>query len=775
MPRLIVLRITLVLVMAALLGRLYQLQLVPDESRQFGSAPDEVFRRYLTVPPRRGEIFAADGTTLLAESMPVYNLAVVPGRLPNATREAERRAEVLARIGQVAGLSATLTISPSGLLATQPSLRAELRDLGATTFSTPTDPLLITVPPALSLDALALSRRHAEQIAFVSPIEELVPHGSVRGYERVLVQRDVPPDLALAIRENSNYLPGVEIVEGYERRYPTSATTPSFSHMLGYIGRITECELMALNPVTSWVTGLADVVRQAGRCGFIPKTIDPPTLGLPPYQVDDRIGKDGIEAAYEAELRGAFGLDTLLVDALQRPVSSLDVLRPVQNGNNLVLTVDATFQAQVEQIMRRWIAEGERRRLAAPESYKQAYDPIVAGAAVVLDPRDGRVLALVSLPTYDNNVWVDPARRSELVDLLTRSDPDELAELLRLAPLTNRTVAGLYPPGSTVKQFVGAAALQQGVIAPDTRLRDPGLIRLIERSGAPFELPNSVRNRDNGLLNVADALRLSSNVFFASIAGGNDQATNLDERALRITGMQINGLSEGFEWFHFGRKTGVDLAGELAGLVPNPTWKAQTKREAWTTGDTYNTAIGQGDLLVTPLQLAVAAGGVALDGTIYRPHVVNRIVDGNGQIVHTVTPEVISRAPVDPLNLQVIRQGMRDSVTDGLNLAARTECSGLEIAGKTGTAEFGALILRTDGRLVRQSHAWFVGFAPYDNPEVVVAVLIEGVGDLNDGSSTMTVPATTQIMQAYFGVTPPTDAPRTCPILPGDPTPLAAR
>ncbi|MFV9505364.1 MAG: penicillin-binding transpeptidase domain-containing protein [Oscillochloridaceae bacterium umkhey_bin13] len=769
MPRLIILRVVLLLAATVLLGRLYQLQLVPTESRRFGSAPDEVYRRYLTVLPRRGEIFAADGVSLLAESVPVYNLAVVPGRLPNAVRQAEYRSEVLARVGQVAGLSATLTISPSALLATQPLLRAELRELGVTNFSTATDPLTVTVAPAFSLEALELSRRHSDLVRFLSPIEALVPSGSVRGYERVVVQSGVSPNLALAIRENANYLPGVEVVEGYARAYPASATTPSLSHLLGYIGRITECELMALNPASSWLTGLAEVVRQSGRCGFIPKTIDPPTLGFPPYQVDDRIGKDGLEAAYEAELRGQIGLDTLLVDVLQRPVSAIEQLRPVQNGHNLVLTVDLEFQAEVERIMQRWIAEGERRRLAAPEAYKRAYDPIVAGSAVVIDPRDGRVLAMVSLPTYDNNIWIDPTRRAELASLLSRSDPEGLAELLRLAPLTNRSVAGLYPPGSTIKQFVGAAALQQGVIAPDTRLRDPGLLRLLERSGAIFELPNSVRNRDNGLLNVADALRLSSNVFFASIAGGNDQATNLDARALRINGMQIAGLSEGLEWFHFGRTTGIDLAGELAGLVPSPTWKAQAKREAWTTGDTYNMAIGQGDLLVTPLQLAVATGGVALDGDIYRPHLVARVTDGNGRTVREVVPEVISRAPVERTYLQVIRQGMLDSVVSGLNLAARPECSGLTIAGKTGTAEFGPLILRTDGRLVRQSHAWFVGFAPYDNPEVVVAVLLEGVGDLNDGSSTMAVPATTQILQAYYGVTPPQDAPRICPVLPSDP------
>ncbi len=771
MPRLIALRALLLLFVTVMVGRLYQLQLVESDSKRFGSTPEEVFRRNLTVPPRRGEVFAADGETLLAESVPIYNLAVVPGRLPDAGAEPERRAEVLARLGQVAGLTSTLTVDPASALSERPQLRLALQRLGPTATIAAGSPLTVTVAPALTLEALALSQTYSDVVTLGSPIEALVPRESVRGYQTVVVKEGIDPDLALAINENANYLPGVQVVESYRRRYPASGEVASLSHMLGYIGRITECELTAENPASSWLGGLIEVASHAGRCGLIPKVIDPASIGLPPYQVDDRIGKDGLEAAYEAELRGRMGLQTLLVDALQRPVSPPDELRPVENGHNLVLTIDTAFQSEVERIVRRWVAEGEARRLNSPDEYKRNYAPIVAGAAVVIDPRDGRVLAMVSLPTYDNNVWVDPTRRGELAALLSREDPAELAELLRLAPLTNRAIAGQYPPGSTLKQFVGAAALQKGVIAADTKLRDPGLLKLIERSGALFELPNSVRNRDNGELTVADALRLSSNVFFASVAGGNDQATNLDETALRIGGLQIEGLVEGLEWFHLGRKTTIDLAGEATGLVPTKTWKAQAKREAWTTGDTYNTAIGQGDLLVTPLQLAVAAGGVATDGAVYRPHVVARITDGGGNTVRELAPELLSRAPVDPANLQVIRQGMRESVINGLNIAARPECSGLEIAGKTGTAEFGPLIERPDKRLIRQSHAWFVGFAPYENPEVVVAVLIEGVGDLNDGSSTMTVPAVTQIMQAYFKVTPPADAPRTCPVMPADPLP----
>lgn len=763
MRRLIVLRALLLLVVAVLVGRLAQIQLVDSDARRFGNNPEQITRRYLNVPPRRGEIFAADGRTLLAESVPIYTLALIPGRLPSRSAEPQQRAQVLARLAQIATLTSTLTLAPASALQSRPGLEGSLYTLDERPILA-SDTLTVTVAPGDTLRALYLSRSYSDVLTLNNPVEALVDREDVRRYQTLIVKEDVSPDLALVIRENSNYLPGVVVVEGYRRRYPISSSVPAFSHLLGYIGRVSECELVAENPSSSWLTSLVDVVGHAGTCGLLPKQIDPTSLGLPPYQRDDRIGKDGLEASYEAVLRGNAGVESLLVDALQRPVSASTTLRPVQDGHNLVLTIDVAFQAEVERILRRWIAEGERRRLSAKEEYKRDYKPIVSGVAVALDPRDGRVLAMVSVPDYDNNVWVDPARATELRALLAPSDELALAELQRLAPLTNRAIAGQYPAGSTLKQFVGAVALQDGLIKPDTKLRDPGLLRLIERSGNTFILPNSVRNRDNGEITVADALRVSSNVFFASIAGGNDQAVNLDDKAWRTTGLGVDKLMEGLEWFHLGRTTGIDLVGEAPGLLPTKAWKAQNLREVWTTGDTYNTAIGQGYLEVTPLQLAVAAGAVARDGTLYQPHLVQAIVDNEGGLVQRSAPQVIARVPVDPAHLALIRQGMRDSVVDGLNVAARDVCSGLSIAGKTGTAEFGPLVANDR----RQSHSWFVGFAPYDNPQIVVAVLLEGTGDLGDGSSTMAVPAVAQIMQAYLKVTPPAEPPRECPVLPTD-------
>lgn len=771
MQRFIVLRVLLFLIVAALIGRLYQLQLLDGDARRYGGTFEVYTTRYISVPPRRGEILASDGKTLLAESVPIFSIAVLPGGLPPAN--SERRTYVLGELAQLSELTSTLTLSPAVALQ-RAALREDLSRItslgqaSATQLQAPvlnTSALTLTVAPEHTLAAIELTRVYSDILTFHNPIESLIDHTNVRGYQAIVVEEDVSQELALAIRENSVYLPGVVVVQDYRRFYPQSANVASLSHILGYIGSINECELVTENPAPSWLTSLMDVLGHTVNCGIQRKPIDPSVLGgLPPYRHDDRIGKDGLESSYEVDLRGEMGIDRVLVDALERPVEATRTIRPVRDGNDLILTIDIEFQRQVETIMRRWIAEAEARRAAAGD-HKSEYPPITSGAAIVLDPRDGQVLAMVSLPTYDNNIWVDPNRADELQHMLSPADPAAREEILRLAPLTNRAIAGQYPPGSTLKQFVGSAALQKGVITPETKLYDPGRIVLRESSGALFELPNS-SHRNNGEINVSDALMVSSNVFFASIAGGNDEATNLRPNDTRINGLGIESLVEGLSWFGFGKPTGIRLAGEATGLLPTKNWKAHALREPWTTGDTYNTAIGQGYLEVTPLQLVNAAAAIANNGILYRPQLVKTITDSSDTIIEEVEPEELGRIPVDPAYLATIREGMRRSVTEGINVAARDDCSGLSIAGKTGTAEFGPIIIQPNGEQTRRSHSWFVGFAPYENPEIAVVVLIEGTGDLNDGSSTLAVPAVTQIMQSYLQVTPPTEPPRDCPVLP---------
>jgi penicillin-binding protein 2 len=780
MNRLLAPKIAILLIFSILIGRLYQLQLVPEEADRFRYSTEERTTRYLPVRPMRGEVLASDGKTLLAETVPIYSVSVRPADLP--PRGSAERDEVFAQLSKLLGVPGTITVSTTATLERDASLHSDLtQGLGSLVPTaapqaqpvgvTVAGPLSYVVPAERALAALRLTQTYSQALRVENPLARRVDEADLPGYQTIRIKDDIPRDVALVLRENTPSLPGVVIEQDYRRRYPYSSDIPSLSYVLGYIGRINQCELVKQNPARSWAAGLLDSLGNAVECGIVQKQIDPFQLGVARYLESDRIGKDGVEASYEAVLRGQLGTQKVVVDALGRPVREPETIQPAQEGRNLVLTIDVPLQRQVEQILRNWIDESERRRLAMPEqfAYKREYDPIRSGVAIVMEVKTGRILALVNWPAYDNNIW-DPARQNELQQFFFPQDPERQKELVKLALQTNRAIAGQYPPGSTLKQFDAIVAMEKGVIQPDTTVRDPGRLVVQDQYVATtrYEYPNSSR-RDNGQITVSDALKVSSNVFFMSVAGGNtENVVNLkdDEKTIN-TPLGPTALAEGLEWFGLGEPTGVPLVGEKPGRVPTPAWKQQALRAAWTTGDTYNAAIGQGNLLVTPLQLVTAAAAVANGGTVYQPQIVQAITDMTGETVQEIAPRV---ARVVPANLQyftVARDGMRRSVTEGVNVAARDQCSGLTIAGKTGTAEFGPVIELPplDGKPrapIRQSHAWFVGFAPYDNPEIQVLALVEGAGDMNDGSATITVPAVTQIMQAYFRITPPNPLPRGC-------------
>jgi penicillin-binding protein 2 len=787
MNRLILPKLATLLIFAILVGRLYQLQLVDAEADRFRHVTRVRTTRFLPALPMRGEVFASDGKTRLAESVPIFTVSIRPADLPPA--ESDERAEVFAQLSQLLGISTTLTITPALALEQDSVLRSDLgQGLGLDVVAAAAQPseagVTLTVPPQRSLVALRLSRTYSTTLQLVNPIAAQIERADLPGYQTLTIKEGIPRDIALVLRENAVSLPGVVVGQDYRRRYPLSGEVQSLSHLLGYIGRINECELVRQNPARSWVVGLLDTISHTAACGVVSKQINPYQLGVPYYLPDDRIGKDGIEASYEERLRGELGYTAIVVDAFNRPVRVPEVVRPVRNGDNLVLTIDIGLQRQVEQILRNWIDEGERRRQTQPDvfAFKRDYLPIRSGVAIVTEVHTGRILAMASWPSYNNNIWVDPARTPELQMLL--EPPSALfTETLRLAPLTNRAIAGQYPPGSTLKQFDASIALQKGVIGPDTRIHDPGRLVVQNQFNASetYTFPNA-GFRNNKDITVSDALMVSSNVFFMSVAGGNkDQVINLrEEQKIIERGLGIEGLAEGLSWFGLGDYTGVKLAGEKPGRVPTPKWKQEVLRQTWVTADTYNASIGQGNLEVTPLQLVMAGAAVANNGQLYRPQIVRSITGTGGQVIEEIGPELVRQVPVEPNYFSIVREGMRRSVTEGANKAARDECSGLQIAGKTGTAEFGPLIdlppLNGKPRdPVRQSHSWFVGFAPYDNPQIEVLVLVEGTGDLGDGSATIAVPAVTQIMQSYFNVTPPNPLPSTCqqdlPPLPSNITP----
>jgi penicillin-binding protein 2 len=351
-----------------------------------------------------------------------------------------------------------------------------------------------------------------------------------------------------------------------------------------------------------------------------------------------------------------------------------------------------------------------------------------------MDPRTGEILAMVSLPSYDNNLFSGGISYEDYAAL--SGD--------RHHPLVNHAVSGLYPPGSTFKIVPAAGILQERVVTPEAQLPCQGTLLLPNRympddpSKAQAFYCWSVQG--HGYLNILGAIRQSCDIYFYQVTGGYRD----------LKGLGVERLADYAQRFGYGQATGIELPGEASGLLPSDRWKRENYGESWYTGDTYNAAIGQGYVLATPLQVLNAAATVANGGTVYRPQLVYQVKDAQGNLVHALTPEPLGEVGVDAANLALIRQGMREAVTMGTAWLARLP--GLTVAGKTGTAEYpgvdeqGNLMLDAKGHL--PTHAWFTAFAPYEEPEVTLVVFLEGGGE----GSQMAVPVAAEILRYYFAL-----------------------
>lgn len=478
-------------------------------------------------------------------------------------------------------------------------------------------------------------------------------------YVPVTVKSEVAYDDAIRLAVDVERLPGIGVAVDTVRNYAGSPGLVSLGHLFGYVGKITEDVYAAAAPGT--------------------------------YLLNDRIGRSGIEAAFETLLRGRFGTRQVEVDALGREQRIISEQAPV-DGASIRLSLDLAAQEKLEQILAAVVKRTGRTR----------------AAAVALDPRDGGVIAMVSLPGYDQNLFAGGVSSSTYHALNTDSD----------RPLFARAISGLYPSGSTIKPLVAAAALEAGVITAQTTVLSTGGIHY----GAWF-FPDW-KAGGHGRTDVRKALAESVNTFFYMIGGGTET----------FPGLGIDRLSVWLKRFGLGTTTGIELPGEAAGLVPTPEWKERIKGEAWVIGDTYHAAIGQGDVLVTPLQMAVVTQAFANGGTIYAPHL---LAVKSGPDGETLTePKKLAYDFLSPQTLDVVRQGMRQTVTAGSAPSLQTVPVG--VAGKTGTAQ---------GRSDRPTHAWFTGFAPYDRPEIVITVLIEEGGE----GSSVAVPVAREFLSWYFG------------------------
>lgn len=692
--RLTVTRLILLAIFGLLGFRLWQLQIV--EGARFHQEAEGNRRRTLPTAPLRGRIYDRDGH-VLAENVPSFSVMALVEGLPQDPAARER---LFDRLCVLLACPGTLQVDPRDL---QSGARDRLYHWLAGHMDMPrieAEEYLISRQEPFSL-TLQLSEAEAlwlrgeltatAGLSYSTVLDEALAQHVGPPYLPVTLIEQIPREWALLLEEQRLNFPGIFVQAEPLRHYPTASLT---AHIVGYIGRISPAELVAHNPD--------------------PRSGDPVR-----YLESDRIGKAGAEAAYEEILRGQLGIREIQVDADGHPTGAPFQVRESQSGYDVVLTLDTDLQAQVGEILQTYIDKAEEDRL----SY---YRPIYSGVAIAMDPRNGQILAMVSLPTYDNNLFVQGASVEALDQLFQDSHH----------PLVNRAISGEYPPGSTFKLMVAGAGLQSGVITPDTTIYDRGALIVPNRYDPslppqvfPCWLPGG-----HGRVNVVSAVQHSCNVFFFIVAGGTPE--NKYEDALGIERMLRYAHAYGY-----GESTGLGFPGEAAGLIPSPAWKEQVIGEPWVQGDLYNMGIGQGNILATPLQVLNAAVAVANGGTLYQPQLLLRVLDHQGQVVQDFTPQVRRQLPVEPAYLALVREGMRRSVSHGYNAYARTHAS-VAIAGKTGSAEFGPFVRPN----TRQAHAWFVAFAPYEDPRLAVVVMVEGGGE----GSRVAVPAATDIIEYYF-------------------------
>ncbi len=407
------------------------------------------------------------------------------------------------------------------------------------------------------------------------------------------------------------------------------------------------------------------------------------------YLMTDAIGKQGVERSYESDLRGVHGKQLIEVDALGEVKKELGMVSP-QKGNDLFLTIDADLQREAYRIMEDSLGKANLRK----------------GALIALDPRSGAVRTLVSFPSYDNNLFsggISSAAYGELAN-----NPDK--------PLFNRSIAGEYPPGSMIKPILAGAALAEGIVSPETSIESRGGIRVGRFFFGDWKA--------HGFTDLRRAIAVSSDVYFYSIGGGYGN----------ISGLGIDRMRQYEERFGWGGKTGIDLPGEQDGFLPTPKWKEDRFGERWYIGDDYNSSIGQGYVTATPLQVVNATAAIANGGVLYQPRVVEAVQSGGEQLKKTsiITNEKILSSDI----LRIVREGMRETVTEGT--AQSLNDLPVAVAGKTGTAQFGG---------EKQTHGWFTSFAPYEDPELAVVVLVE---DQPEESTYHAVPITRALYQWYF-------------------------
>ena len=499
-------------------------------------------------------------------------------------------------------------------------------------------------------------------------------------YEPVKVSaKPVARDIALVLSERRELFPGVSVQAQSIRSYTDAVL---YSPVLGYVGPITEDELNDLKDQGYLNTAL--------------------------------IGRTGLELTYERYLKGTLGWREIERDAAQREIKTLSFAPPVA-GNSVVTTIDDRLQKLLDTELRKGVEE----------------DRFTQAVGVALNPQNGEILAMVSIPGYDNNWFVQGITPAQMGQL----NADDRH------PLVNKAIGEIYPPGSTFKMITGLSALTAGTATRNTVVNVTSTVMTV--SGFNF-----YDWRAHGRLDFLNGFAHSSDIYFYTLAGGSPMGPG-------VVGAGPVNIAKYGRMLGFGERTGIDLPGEARGIMPDPGWKLATFDEEWTIGNTYHEAIGQGYVAVTPLQLLTAYASVANGGTVYTPHLLKDVRDGQGNVVTKYSPPAPPRKlEMKAEDLRLIREAARRVVTIGHAYMPNLK---LPIAGKTGTAEFGASTGKDSaGRNRLGFHNWFVSFVPQqDNtdPTAQIAMVIftyDSSRSLCDSCINPAVTLTQKIYEAYL-------------------------
>ncbi|MBW4061850.1 hypothetical protein HJC99_04750 [Candidatus Saccharibacteria bacterium] len=452
-----------------------------------------------------------------------------------------------------------------------------------------------------------------------------------------------------------------------------------------------------------------------------------PLIGLTPEQVAAKAEitcaadktADCLQTPVPQLILSGLGRDQALVfdqnSANGKPIRVLASVDPVA-GSSLVLSIDDALE----------------QHLAAAIQAQMTASGAVRASGVAVDPRTGQVLAVVSLPSYDNNLFAKGISQTDYNSLL--SNPGQ--------PLFNKVISGVYPTGSIIKPLGASAALQQGVIDTSTIVNDTGKIVVPNQydPANPAIYYGWERTTGLGPVNVVQALAQSSDIFFYEVMGGFTDFLHY---------LGVDKLASYYQYFGLGSKTGIDVPGEAAGRVPTPAWKKAFSGQAWYTGDTYNVSVGQGDLLASPLQMVMAISAIANGGTLYQPHLVSQVKDTTGKVVQTIAPHIVRQGFISASNLNIVRQGMMAAVTEpkGTACCKIRDQVPVSVAAKTGTAETVNHDTGASAATQSKPEAWFEAFAPATgDPKIAIVILIENSGE----GAAYAAPAARETLAWYF-------------------------